>query len=96
MATADTTETEFVRWFRQLGRALGPDIFDMAAFEAILAEHAPMEIMDPDGPDRSYCVRCIDDSLDWLERQTYPCRTLKIIAMPFREFEGHRDEWRIE
>lgn len=63
---------------------------EIGAKRKLLALHSAVWIDtgDADGNDRSgyFCVEC--------DSQTFPCRTLRLLALPYADREGYLESWR--
>lgn len=70
---------------------------DLAAKRAILAEHPAVNGWDGDSLDGPICDRCCTDDLSGgREGGSYPCQTLRLLAVEFAGADGYDEAWRPE
>lgn len=58
---------------------------DVEAKRAILNEHRPGRSFRDDG--KPVCAQC-------RKSRTYPCTTVRLLALPYAEQPGYREEWK--
>ncbi|MFE6486613.1 DUF6221 family protein [Streptomyces sp. NPDC057757] len=64
-------------------------LLEIDAKRRIIALHEPGEMNDVDG---DVCMVCEDPDMDD-EGPFYPCRTLRLLALPYADRPGYLAEW---
>lgn len=63
-------------------------VADCEAKRRIVDAHVRILTSPLDGPTHAPNGYCADDLCDW------PCRTLRLLALPYADHPDYRDEWR--
>lgn len=75
---------------------------EVGAKRKLLDEHQPVAVTYWHVP---MCATCIDPAADpiddplgsggpWTPNAEYPCRTVRLLAAPYADHDGYREEWR--
>lgn len=66
---------------------------DCEARDALMRMHKPIQYRGRDGATDEWCDICGHQPRD--PRHSYPCATMKTLALPYSEHPDFRDEWRL-
>lgn len=63
---------------------------EVEAKRLLLDLHRP--VADSSWPEPGHCLECC--SLESQDYRTYPCPTVRLLALPYSDRPGYREEWR--